>query len=246
MTPHASAPTTRGRLLVGAAIVLLALNLRVAVGSLGVVLGPVRDDLGISTAVGGILTTVPVICFAVFGVGAHGVVTRLGLHRTAALVLAMITVGLVARAVVDTTALFLVCTVIALAGAAMGNIILPPLVKVHFPDRLALRERALRRCPHDRGDPRLDLDRAAVRRARGLARRPGHLGGSLVHRLDPVARVPAARRAHRPDDGGPAGHPGRRTLTAGLGHGAAVRLPVGRRLRPVRLVPRDVDRRGLE
>ncbi len=138
VTPPASAPTTRGRLLVGAAIVLLALNLRVAVGSLGVVLGPVRDDLGISTAVGGILTTVPVICFAVFGVGAHGVVTRLGLHRTAALVLVMITVGLIARAAVDTTALFLVCTVIALAGAAMGNIILPPLVKVHFPDRLAL------------------------------------------------------------------------------------------------------------
>jgi len=123
---------------VGAAIVLLALNLRVAVGSLGVVLGSVRDDLGMSTAVAGIVTTVPVVCFAVFGVGAHGVVKRLGLHRTAALVLSLITVGLVLRAVVDNTALFMTFTTVALAGAAMGNIILPPLVKVHFPDRIGL------------------------------------------------------------------------------------------------------------
>jgi len=137
VTPPAS-PSTRGRLLVGAAIVLLALNLRVAVGSLGVVLGSVRDDLGMSTAVAGIVTTVPVVCFSVFGVGAHGVVKRLGLHRTAAVVLTLITVGLVLRAVVDNTALFMTFTTVALAGAAMGNIILPPLVKVHFPDRIGL------------------------------------------------------------------------------------------------------------
>jgi CP family cyanate transporter-like MFS transporter len=118
--------------------VLLALNLRVAVGSLGVVLGPVRDDLGMSTAVAGIVTTVPVVCFAVFGVGAHGVVKRLGLHRTAAVVLTLITVGLLLRAVVESTALFMTFTTVALAGAAMGNIILPPLVKVHFPDRIGL------------------------------------------------------------------------------------------------------------
>lgn len=74
MTSTAPSPTTGGRLLVGAAIVLLALNLRLAVGSLGVVLGSVRDDLHMSTTVGGIVTTVPVVCFAVFGVGAHGVV----------------------------------------------------------------------------------------------------------------------------------------------------------------------------
>lgn len=137
MTRIPPAPT-HGRLLVAAAIVLLAVNLRVAVSSLGVVLGSVRHDLDMSTAVGGILTTVPLVCFAVFGVGAHGVVKRLGLHRTAALVLGLITVGLLLRAVTDSTALFMVCTTVALAGAAMGNIILPPLVKVHFPDRIAL------------------------------------------------------------------------------------------------------------
>jgi CP family cyanate transporter-like MFS transporter len=127
-----------GRWLVGAAIVLLALNLRVAVGSIGVVLESVRDDLGMTATVGGILTTLPVVCFAVFGAGSASAVRRLGLHRTAALVLVLMAAGLVLRAVVDNAVVFLVCSALALAGAAVGNVILPPLVKAHFPDRIAL------------------------------------------------------------------------------------------------------------
>nr|MCW2727956.1 transporter [Aeromicrobium sp.] len=138
VSPSPSVPTTGGRWLVGAAIVLLAANLRAAIGSIGVVLEAVRHDLGMSLTVGGILTTLPVVCFAVFGVGSAGTVRRLGLHRAAALSLALIVAGLVARAVVDDGAVFLLCSVVALAGAAVGNVILPPLVKVHFPDRIPL------------------------------------------------------------------------------------------------------------
>jgi len=138
VTPTEPAATSGGRILVGVAIVLLALNLRVAVGSLGVVLGPVRHDLDMSLAVAGVLTAVPVVCFAVFGIGSNTIVGRLGLHRTTTLVLGLIVVGLALRAVAESTAVFIACTAVALAGAAIGNIILPPLVKVHFPDRIAL------------------------------------------------------------------------------------------------------------
>jgi CP family cyanate transporter-like MFS transporter len=138
VTPSSPPPSARGRWLVGAAIVLLAANLRVAVASIGVVLEPVRDDLGMSATVGGLLTTLPVVCFAVFGVGSASAVRRMGLHRAAALVLTMILAGLVLRSVVDDGAVFILCTVVALAGAAVGNVILPPLVKAHFPDRIPL------------------------------------------------------------------------------------------------------------
>ncbi|MCW2824489.1 MAG: transporter [Aeromicrobium sp.] len=138
MTSAPPAPTLVGRWLVGTAIVLLAANLRVAVGSIGVVLESVRDDLGMSTTVGGVLTTLPVVCFAVFGVGSAGAVRRLGLHRAAALVLVLVLAGLASRAVVHDGALFLLCSIVALAGAAVGNVILPPLVKAHFPDRIPL------------------------------------------------------------------------------------------------------------
>jgi len=130
-------PTTGGRWLVGTAIVLLALNLRVAVGSIGVVLESVRHDLGMTATVGGVLTTLPVVCFAVFGVGSAGTVRRLGLHRAAAMVLVVVGIGLGLRSVVHDGALFIVCSGVALAGAAVGNVILPPLVKAHFPDRIA-------------------------------------------------------------------------------------------------------------
>ncbi|MCL3818198.1 MFS transporter [Aeromicrobium wangtongii] len=138
MTTSPPQPSAGGRLLVGAAIVLLAANLRVAVASIGVVLEPLRDDLGMSATVGGILTTLPVVCFAIFGVGSAAAVRRLGLHHAATLVLAMILVGLAVRSVVHDGTVFILCSVVALAGAAVGNVILPPLVKAHFPDRIPL------------------------------------------------------------------------------------------------------------
>lgn len=131
-------PDQRSRLLVGAAIVLLALNLRVAVGSVGVVLDSLRDDLGMSATVAGVLTTLPVLCFALFGSTSHGVVRGIGLHRTTVLLLVVAATGLALRAVVDSPALFLLLSVVSLAGAAVGNVILPALAKVHFPDRVPL------------------------------------------------------------------------------------------------------------
>jgi CP family cyanate transporter-like MFS transporter len=138
VTAPSPVPTPGGRWLVGAAIVLLALNLRLAVASIGVVLESVRHDLAMTATVAGVLTTLPVLCFAVFGGGSAGAVRRLGLHRTAVTVLVMMAAGLVARALVDDQIVFLACSMIALAGAAVGNVILPPLVKAHFPDRISL------------------------------------------------------------------------------------------------------------
>ncbi|MGH3424133.1 MAG: CynX/NimT family MFS transporter [Nocardioidaceae bacterium] len=126
----------RTRIFVLVCMILLALNLRAAVGSLGVLLGPVSDDLGMSATVGGVLTTLPVLCFAAFGVLANTIVRVIGLHRTAALAIAFIAAGLAARALTDSTVVFIATSAAALAGGAVGNVILPPLVKLHFPDRV--------------------------------------------------------------------------------------------------------------
>lgn len=136
--PTTPAPSVGGRWLVGAAIVLLALNLRVVVASLGVVLPEVRHDLAMAPTTAGILTTLPVLCFAIIGFSAGGLVRRFGLHHATVALLAVLAAGLVARTLLDETPLFLGTTAIALAGAAVGNVILPPLAKVHFPDRIPL------------------------------------------------------------------------------------------------------------
>lgn len=127
---------TRSRLLFVVAIALLALNLRAAVGSLGVVLDPVRDGLGLNAAVAGALTTLPVVCFAGFGALSPGIVRWAGLNRTAFGLLIVTAVGLAARAVVDSGALFVVLTIVALGATAIGNVILPALAKQHLPDHL--------------------------------------------------------------------------------------------------------------
>lgn len=126
-----------GRWFTGATIVLLALNLRSAVGSVGVLLSAVTDDLGMSATTAGVLTTLPMVCFAVVGLSTGAIVRRLGLHRTTALALALVLVGLGTRALADSTVAFLATSVLALGGAAMGNVVLPPLARTHFPDRVA-------------------------------------------------------------------------------------------------------------
>lgn len=134
----ATVPSPRGRWLVGAAIVLLALNLRVIVASLGAVLPAVRSELDMSSTTAGVLTTLPVLCFAVVGFGSGGIVRRRGLHHTTVALLGVLTFGLVLRTFAHGTGLFLLATAIGLAGAAVGNVILPPLAKLHFPDRVPL------------------------------------------------------------------------------------------------------------
>lgn len=120
------------------AILILALNLRTTPASLGVVLTILRDDFGFSTTVGGILATLPLVCFSLFGSNAMRVVSSLGLHRTTLVSLGVMTAGLLLRAIAGDTGALIISSIIALAGAAIGNVLLPPLVKLHFPERVGL------------------------------------------------------------------------------------------------------------
>lgn len=54
----------QGRLFILIALLLAAVNLRLAVTSIGPVLTELRTGLGMSTTVAGLLTSVPVVCFA--------------------------------------------------------------------------------------------------------------------------------------------------------------------------------------
>lgn len=129
--------SSAARIFVLLTMIALALNLRAAVGSLGVVLAAVRSDLAMSATIGGVLTTLPVICFAVFGSTTGPVVRSVGLHRTVVLALGLIVVGLGVRATTSSQSLFIAASAVALAGGAIGNVALPPLVKRHFPDKIA-------------------------------------------------------------------------------------------------------------
>lgn len=127
-----STPTRRWLVLVG--IVALAFNLRPAAVSVGPVLDDVRAGLGMSAAEAGLLTSLPVVAFAVFGALASRLARAVGPHRVVLGSLVAVTVGLLGRSQVEHVGAFLALSLVALAGMATGNVVLPALVKRHFPD----------------------------------------------------------------------------------------------------------------
>ncbi|MFE5603733.1 CynX/NimT family MFS transporter [Streptomyces coelicoflavus] len=137
----AEAPATRAwttwttRLLV-VGIVLAAMNLRPAITSLGALLEEVRDGLGMSGSVAGLLTSVPPLCFAVFGVTAPRLARRFGPGAVVCAGMVAITAGLLIRPYVGGTGGFLAATALALMGIAVSNVLMPVIVKRYFPDRV--------------------------------------------------------------------------------------------------------------
>ena len=119
-----------------AAMLLAALNLRTAVTSVGPVLDELERDINLSSTLAGVLTTLPVISFALLGSLTPRVARRVGEKATLVGALTLMTLGLAFRALVSSPVLFLVLSVFALAGGAMGNVILPVLVKRFFPHRI--------------------------------------------------------------------------------------------------------------
>ena len=128
----------RGLLLIGVAIVLTGLNLRTAVTSIGPVLQELEDGLAISSGLAGLVTTMPVICFAAIGFAGPGLSARFRDSHVLSAALVAMASGLVLRAVAPSFWLFLAGTVLAMVGGALGNVLLPSLVKRYFPGRTGL------------------------------------------------------------------------------------------------------------
>jgi MFS transporter, CP family, cyanate transporter len=122
--------------LILAGLILLSFNLRPAAVSVGPVLEEVRDGLGLTGPEAGLLTSLPVLAFAVFGALAPTLARVVGLHRSLALSLVAVVVGLGGRATAQQSAVFLLLSAVALAGMATANVLIPSLVKLHFPDRI--------------------------------------------------------------------------------------------------------------
>ncbi|NMR19936.1 MFS transporter [Cellulomonas fimi] len=136
MTALAPRRPWRGRWIVLAGIVLVGLNLRIAVAAVSPILDAVRVDVALTDTLVGLLATIPVLSFAVFGSLAPLLARRFGLEPTLMAAMVLSAVGEIVRSVTDTPAGFLGWTMIALAGMGMGNVLLPPLVKRYFPDRI--------------------------------------------------------------------------------------------------------------
>ena len=127
---------TRATVVAVAALLLAAVNLRLAVTSVGPVLSEIRAGLGMSSTVAGLLTSIPAFCFAVLGLAAPRLARRFGAARVIVVGLGVLAAGLTLRAYAPGTALFLLLSVVSLAGIAVVNVLLPMVVKQEFPTQV--------------------------------------------------------------------------------------------------------------
>lgn len=121
-----------------AGILLFGITLRMAVTAVSPLINQIGEDITLSAATIGLLGTLPTATFAVFGFMTPYVIRWASLEKLLGIALAAAVVGQVARALVSGTVPFMILTVVALAGLGAGNVLLPPLVKKYFPDKIGL------------------------------------------------------------------------------------------------------------
>ncbi|MDN3261924.1 MFS transporter [Streptomyces sp. CSDS2] len=116
-------------------LVLLTLNLRAAITGVPPLLGELQDTFGLTGVEVSVLTTLPELCLGVFSALAPLLARRIGTEAAITVALVVITAGLLLRAVSAQTALFS-GTVLAAAGMATGNVLVPAVIKRGFPHRV--------------------------------------------------------------------------------------------------------------
>jgi CP family cyanate transporter-like MFS transporter len=131
-------PLWRGRVLAVLGILLCAFSLRSAVASLSPVVDHIAADFPLSSAALGLIGTMPPVCYAVFGLLTPLLERVFGLEKLTVIALGAITAGLVLRGLVTDSIGLLLTTALVFAGVGIGNILMPPLVKKYFADRLGL------------------------------------------------------------------------------------------------------------
>ncbi|NIH67385.1 CynX/NimT family MFS transporter [Modestobacter marinus] len=129
-----AAPRVRSRgavLLLVTAIVVVALNQRPAVVAVAPLLGELRADTGLSSALAGLLTALPVLCFGAFAPLAPRLARRIGLETAVAASLVLLAAGIALR-LLPPVALLYAGSLVAGAAIAIANVLMPAYVKREF------------------------------------------------------------------------------------------------------------------
>ncbi|WP_339317265.1 MFS transporter [Paenibacillus sp. FSL R10-2734] len=118
-------------------IILVAFNLRPAITSVGPLVGIIQADVGLAHWSAGLLMSIPLISFAVMSSLVPRIAARMSNEKTLLLGLVILLVGICIRSISMTLFIFF-GTLLVGVGIAIGNVLLPVVVKEKFPRKFGL------------------------------------------------------------------------------------------------------------
>ena len=118
-------------------IIFLGMILRTPITSVGAIIGPLKKLLEINNTIAGLITTIPLIAFAIFSPLVAKISNKIGLEKTIFLATIVASIGLLLRFYINTS-VFFVTTFIIGVGITVGNVLLPGLTKKYFPENLGV------------------------------------------------------------------------------------------------------------
>lgn len=119
------------------AIIFIASTLRAPLTSVGPVVDEIKQVMDINNSIAGILTTIPLIIFAIVSPLVSKVTSRLTMSRTILYSTVLLIIALYLRVAGDFN-VFLIGTILLGVAIAFGNVMLPSYVKWYFPMQIGL------------------------------------------------------------------------------------------------------------
>lgn len=118
-------------------ILFVGAILRAPLTSVGPLIGTIREQLHISNTLAGMITTLPLLAFAVFSPFAPKLARRFGVEKTVMAAMVALTAGIIVRSLAGEWTLFAGTAMIGLAIAAC-NVLLPSLIKREYPEKMGM------------------------------------------------------------------------------------------------------------
>lgn len=118
-------------------IIMIATNLRAPITSVGPLVGTITNSLNLTGAQAGLITTLPLIAFAIISPIAPKLARKFGTETTILGALILIILGLSIRYLPSISTLFLGTAILG-CGIAVGNVLIPSIVKQEFQNQSGL------------------------------------------------------------------------------------------------------------
>jgi len=115
--------------------VIIGCSLRAPITGVGSLMSIIKSALTVSSSIAGLLTTIPLLTFAIVSLFVGGLGEKYGAGKLMLIGLITISIGIVIRSFTVTAGLF-IGTVIIGIGIAIGNVLIPGFIKSNFPNKV--------------------------------------------------------------------------------------------------------------